>query len=299
MLDSHPRIAIPYESHFFVPYYRRRHEWGNLDSERERRNLVASILREPYVARWDQEISIADVDLDACTTLENTIACIFRTYARLCGKDLWGDKTPAYISHLDVLNRMFPSCSFIHVIRDGRDVALSLLDQFWGPSDFVNAIRYWNDNAYCARKMLAMLPEHRVMELKFEDLVDEPEKWLRQITDFLGLDFHSAMLDGYRGTARRKVGHRIGAHHTNLSLPPTQSIAYKWKRRLGPADQAIAGEIAGPMFQSLSYPEGTTKSTFKLFRKAYHCMRGSYAWRFNRANSTIEAKAKENSSRLV
>jgi hypothetical protein len=280
MLDSHSRIAIPHESHFFVDCYRDRLSFDFTDNK-GRLDLVQRILAEPYVRRWDVSLSADEIDLTRCVGLSETIHEIYSTYARRLGKDLWGDKTPAYISEIHILNRLFPRARFIHLVRDGRDVALSILKQWWGANDFVTAIRDWATTVGWARKMLAMLPEDRWLEVRFEDLVSEPEQELRKITDFLGIDFEPCMLNSYTRSAARKVGDRINQHHHHLRREPQTSQAFKWRQSLGPADQAIAFELAGSLLAELGYPPGATSHPLRIMRKAYHRLRE--AWYYRRA----------------
>lgn len=284
MLDAHSRVAIPYESHFFVKYYADEDLVGDLGCEAGRRALVDRILAEPYVRRWDYHPDPGEIDLDACGDLATAIAQVYSAYARHFGKDLWGDKTPSYISELHVMNRMFPDAKFVHVIRDGRDVALSVLRQRWGANDFAAALRDWVREVTCARKMLAMLPVDRFLELKFEDLVSDAPCQLRRVADFLGLNFEEGMVSGYMRRASDKVGDRINEHHANLLGAPSADQAYKWRSSLGPADQAVAFEIAGQTFVELGYPPGVREHPLRLARKAYHRLRGSYEWRRHRRN---------------
>jgi Sulfotransferase family len=278
MLDSHSRIAIPYESHFFVPYYRNRQGF-DLTGNEGRLELVSRILAEPYVQVWDQQLSPAEIDLSRCTGLAETINEIYSTYARRLGKDLWGDKTPAYISDIDVLNALFPAARFIHIVRDGRDVSLSILKQWWGANNFLSAMQHWTSTVTCARKMLAMLPQERWLEVRFEDLVSEPERELRRVTDFLGLKFQPAMLSAYRSNAAHKVGEAIKQHHVHLREQPSASQAFKWRQALGPADQAVAFEVAGPLLTELGYPPGVTSHPLRILRKCYHRLREAYYYR--------------------
>lgn len=281
MLDSHSRIAIPYESKFFIRYYMQRDKLGDLTIESGRQTLVLKILNERMVDRWEKKITINDVNLDNCVSLEKTISELFEAYARAFNKDIWGDKTPSYITHLDVLNKMFPDCRFVHIVRDGRDVASSLINQWWGPNDFTSAVYYWNEKVTCAKKMLKMLPDNRYIEVRFEDLVTEPEDILRNITDFLGVEFEQNMLSGYLDTAASKIGDNIVKKvHPHLGESPSKTQALKWISSLPKVDQAIAFDIAGATLTELGYPRGATKSRWKLLRELYHRTNGAYAWRF-------------------
>lgn len=279
ILDSHSRIAIPDESNFIVQFYKDRGTFGDLSTKSSRLALVQKILDEPFLARWDHRIEVDDVDLDECTTLAAAVDQVYGAYARHSGKDIWGDKTPMYISDLHIINKMFPTCRFIHLIRDGRDVALSLIQRRFGPSDFAGAIRFWKRNVECARKMLAMLPDDRYIEVKFEDFVSDPASHLRRITDFLEVDFEPNMLCLHQELANVKVGELVNSYHSNLLTPISTSQTNKWMKRLGRADQAIAHEEAGIILHELGYPEGATRHALKVVRKAYHRLRQSYLWR--------------------
>ena len=68
ILDSHSRLAIPYESHFIEEYYQELNLFGDLTDEANRRRLIRSILSEPFVAHWDQPIQVEDIQLDTCTS---------------------------------------------------------------------------------------------------------------------------------------------------------------------------------------------------------------------------------------
>ncbi len=280
MLDCHSRIAIPYESYFFIDYYKNKNSFGDLQSIDNRITLVKSILSERYVQQWDQNISADDIDIDECVSLEKTINQIYTVYAKCFDKDIWGDKTPLYIEHIDIINKMFPTARFVHIIRDGRDVALSTVQQYWGANDFVSAIKHWERTLVTARKMLHMLPRERYIELKFENLVLNPSKEIKKITDFLEVNFEEAMTHSYMNKAANKVGDRITKHHKHLTSSPSESQAFKWKKNLKSVDQAIAHEIAGPILAELGYPEGCTTHPYKTLRKAYHRIREAYKWRF-------------------
>ena len=280
MLDTHPRIAIPNESHFITEIYKKPSLWQNLESLQNRELLVKKILESKYVREWDVQLKQEDINLDRCTTFANTINEVFSAYARAHQKDIWGDKTPKYLFDIDILNKLFPDARYIHIIRDGRDVALSFIRQWFGPNDFVSAMKFWERNVTFIRKMLNMLPDSQVMEIRFEDLVEKPREKLEAITNFLNLPFYDNMISGYRKKAAQKVGERIDAHHANLSKPPSAEQSFKWKKNLSKADQAIAYEIAGPLLEELGYEPGNKYHRMKFIRKGYHPIYEAVYWRF-------------------
>jgi hypothetical protein len=275
MLDSHSRLAIPYESHFFVPFYQKQDTFGDLASRECRARLVEEILAEPYVQQWDGTPAIEDVDLDKCGSLSGAINEVYSAYARRRGKDLWGDKTPAYTGHVHILDRLFPDARYVHIIRDGRDVALSITQQWWGIKDFASALGYWRQLVETARGFLRTLPAERFVELRFEDLVADPERELRRIAALLRVDFEPTMIDGYRANASQKVGKRIDQQHVHLKRAPSTDQCYKWKASLPEADRAIAHEIAGSLFRDLGYASGVADHRLKMLGTAIRRIGGA------------------------
>ncbi|KPQ01374.1 sulfotransferase [Marinobacter sp. HL-58] len=271
MLDSHPRIAIPYESHFFTEYYRHRESINDeLNQPELRQNVVERILNEKYVKGWDYTPSIEAIDLSNCSNLAETIRELYVAYARHHGKDIWGDKTPSYITNIDVLNNLFPDAKYIHLVRDGRDVALSLMQQWFGPNDFITALNFWKERIMVGQKMLAMLPPDRVFLLKMEDLAEAPEERLHDLCEFLEVDYAPEMLTAFSRKAANKVGNRIDSHHAGLSGPIDIGNVTKWKKVLSGPDQAIAWEYAGSILNELGYPPGTKRHWAKNIFKVKH-----------------------------
>jgi hypothetical protein len=157
------------------------------------------------------------------------------------------------------------------------------MQRWWGANDFINAMRYWDRTLICARKMLKMLPRERYIELRFEDLISNPAKEMKKITDFLEVDFEKKMVDDYFKNAFDKIGDgRIQNFHPNLTKPPQASQAYKWQKTLKPVDQAIAYQIAGNTLVELGYSKGVTNYPLKIFREGYHRLREAYEWRIRK-----------------
>ncbi|MBA2741619.1 MAG: sulfotransferase, partial [Actinobacteria bacterium] len=118
ILDRSTGIAIPDESHF-IPQLARRHP-GPVDRD----TFLEDLRRVRTLARWG--ITVADVAplVEPGSDTGAAIAAVFRAYAAKAGKPRWGDKTPAYMRYLPLLDRLFPDALYVHLIRDGRDCAL-------------------------------------------------------------------------------------------------------------------------------------------------------------------------------
>ena len=173
MLDAHPALAVPPESHFaLAPSVRA---------------LRRALRRDPWFALWG--IEAPDLHGLGCA---DAVRAVFAAYAAARGKPRYADKTPHYVSHLPELAARFPEAQFVHVVRDGRDVALSLLEVPWGPDTLEDAARHWRRRVLEGRD--AGLPPDRYRELRYEALVADPERELRALAPWLGLEYAAAML---------------------------------------------------------------------------------------------------------
>jgi len=126
-----------------------------------------------------------DRGADPSRALRRMISVLFDTHARRDGKLRWVNKTPAYIDILPVLGRVFPEMRFVHCVRDGRDVAASVLSQPWGPKTVEEAAQWWVNKVRRGRAFGALRPS-RYFEVRFEDLLAAPEYTLSRVFAFVG-----------------------------------------------------------------------------------------------------------------
>lgn len=106
--------------------------------------------------------------------------------------EVWGDKTPAYLAHIPLLHRTFPSARFIHLVRDPRDRSLSVR-RTWG-KDILRAADRWETNVMEARQFGENHDEVNLLEIRYEDLLEDPEGTLRTVCDYLSVRFEEEML---------------------------------------------------------------------------------------------------------
>src|SRR5262249_51997802 len=118
-------------------------------------------------------------------------------------KPRWGDKTPYYAGHMHLIQSLLPEARFIHLIRDGRDVGLSVKDLWFGPNSLVEAAHWWAAGIQRARQQAGDLRYY--LEIQYEDLVARPESTLQRVCAFLDLPWHPGMLDCHQ-TATERIG---------------------------------------------------------------------------------------------
>jgi hypothetical protein len=108
------------------------------------------------------------------------------------GARRWGVKLQRKIARVDEFAEIWPKAQFVHIIRDGRDVAASHLRTVtWGYRQVTDAATGWLE---VVGRPYRVAPDGRYLEFRYEDLVSAPESTLRRITEFLDLPWHAAVL---------------------------------------------------------------------------------------------------------
>lgn len=258
ILDSHPLMAIPDETHFLVGMGLRRASYVNargFDHDAFLSDLVArpgfrSLGLVPERVR-DHLASTSPADF------ADAVRGVFSLYAASRGKTRYGDKTPLQVLHVQELAEIFDDARFVHIIRDGRDVALSYLDIPWGAESVEEAAYLWKRAVQAGQRAGSVLGPARYREIRYEDLVGEPEETVRWLCPFLELDFDPAMLR-YHERADEVAG-TMGMPETRQGLyrPPTAGLR-DWRAQMAPADVARFELIAGDLVSALGYERATT-----------------------------------------
>lgn len=249
ILDRSPGIAIPDES-FFVPLLARRHP-RRIDRER----FLDDLRRIPTLVAWGLDVAEVAPRVRARMPTGQAIAAVFEAYAARAGKPRWGDKTPMYMRHLALLERLFPDARYVHLVRDGRDAALSFLQmppgtytRTWAhPDSTAEFACLWRTEVDAARRLGERLGPARYHELRYEDLVAGPERTVSAICEFAALPFSESMIE-YTGA----VDVSAKPHQQRLLQPPTAGVR-DWRTDLSPEDARAFEAIAGDLLHDLGY----------------------------------------------
>lgn len=264
MLDAHPALAIPGETHFLAALT------GSRPAGREEfLRIVTGAQSWPNMNMQPADLEAALVDAGPFS-ITNGLRAFYGLYARRLGKERWGDKTPTYRVCMPGIQGILPEAAFIHLIRDGRDVALSYQGLWFGPGDDMEAqARFWVEQIAIARRDSARLG--RYMEVRYEDLVTDTGRVLGKICDYLELEFHPAMLD-YHNAAQGRLAEmvqpvipkeqppvdleRFLSIHDRTKQPPDAGRIARWRTEMKEADRRRYEAIAGPLLRELGYERG-------------------------------------------
>ena len=121
------------------------------------------------------------------------INSIFSSYKNKKDAKYWVEKTPMNSAYATFWYRCFPNLKIINIIRDGRDVACSLRNVVWGIKDYKNGVDWWVDNLSQALREQRYLPQNSYLNVKYEDLVFNKIETLKNIVDFLNIDWSDSL----------------------------------------------------------------------------------------------------------
>jgi hypothetical protein len=270
MLNQHSRLCVPFESVFIPTFYRRLTEFGYLGQTANMQRLLDEIAADPWVIKGKLIPDKSSVLGRSPRDYAELVDAIFTTLASSQGKTRWGDKTPTYVLDIDVLWDMFPGCRIVHLVRDGRDVAQSLRHLSWGSRNLLKTAADWRWKVMLGRKMGRMIPDN-YLEIRYEDLVTNPEATLRVICDHLGgITFEREMLN-YSDTAKDSMPEASLRWHLSSVSKPDKSKVLQWKERLSVNDQILFDEVAGDALELFGYERAAHKPNLgtKIRRARY------------------------------
>lgn len=269
ILNQSGVIAIPSETHFVPLFQRWLHLAGDLDRPGNRRRLAKAIFSflRIWLARAEDERDFAAVTRHSLLAIENEadhvansarnyaelVLGLFAAYARSQGAEIAGDKS-AFFEHMP-LERMDAAIGgqarFIHIIRDGRDVGLSWLKIKVGPRSLDEAAKAWARHV-TGKRAWGTLHPNRYHELRYEDLLAEPEKALRAVCGFADIPYSDALLGFHAAPYARDIAN--STTHGRLSQPLDPGNHGKWRTGMT-AEEVVAFEaITGSVLADCGYP---------------------------------------------
>lgn len=190
----------------------------------------------------------------------------FATRVRVqAGKARWAEKTPQNIRHLDWILERFPQASIIHIIRDGRDVVCSMRqhpDWRWSNGGWQKVLVPRSIEWYAKRWLgdtaagMAWRADPRYVEVRYEDLVADPEAVLRTICDGIGVALDAAWLaqvsrraddvppDGHAGDVPGRPDYEGAVSSASVG---------RWREDLTAAERREVVRLCGPRLRELGY----------------------------------------------
>ena len=253
LLSSHPNLTFPNESHFIPKLYR---AYGNPKDSRSAIKLARTILSLDHVRL--RELPLQPSSFADCRSYREIISRVYQAWSKKKGKIRWGDKTPQYVAEIPTLLEIFPSCKIIHIYRDGRDVALSWLNQKFGPENIFTAASRWKYFVNAGRRAGASLSSQSYLEISYEALLASTEETMRRVCAFVEEPFFRNVLTPNSFDGQLSVFRKKKKSVSNSEI--IKSNSGKWKYVMSPSDRVVFESIAGELLNALGYEtDGKTR----------------------------------------
>jgi hypothetical protein len=249
MLGAHSDIICTPESHFKIDVLRSS-AWQN---EAIDMSAVLEMIRQHWRFKlWQLAIKstlkpIHEMNHSYAALLNEIVAQYARQQAK-AEATIWVDHTPENISYTSRLVSLFPQARMIHIVRDGRAVAASIMPLDWGPNSIIKAAAWWT--RMVSYGLAAESAMDNVIRIKYEDLVFYPEKSLRSLCEFLEIDYQPGMV---KATGFTPPAYTTG-QHTLIGLKPETRLATRWEERLTPRQIEIFEHLTRDLLTFLGYP---------------------------------------------
>ncbi len=264
IVSAHPKIVITPEAHWIPLWFEQRRGLtaGGLVTP----ELVSELLAHDKFALFGlgRETLISLAGSGQPISYASFVSGIFDLYGEARGKKTVGNKTPDSVRRIGTLHTLWPEARFVHLIRDGRDVALSLMNwpsvrtkkpgtfPTWKDNPVSTAALWWELNVRRGREAGEALGPELYRELRYESLVAHPEQECATLCEFLGLAYDEAMLsyhEAFTAAAGQEVVH---------DRQPITSGLRNWRAQMPPNDVERFEAAVGVLLDEMGYPRAFT-----------------------------------------
>jgi hypothetical protein len=276
ILQLHPRVVSGWESHAYPSVYealrdadprradagqgllarvRREHDAGAVGLSRYIGADPLARLLDAALARWRSEPTWTYANAAAWL-----VRAVFDRYFTLIGgrpQDLFVEKTPLHVRFAEEILRDFPEARLVHVLRDGRDVCVSMqmraLGADWSPADRRTQIELWRDSVERGLQVLERHPE-RTLGLRYEDVKADPEREIARLYGFAGVPH-----DRKRVARAARDSDFSRYPRTGDGLHLRKGAVGDWRNHFDPQDEALFESLAGDLARRCGYDDAPSR----------------------------------------
>ncbi len=272
MVNAHPKIAVMPEAPWMYQLFKQRN--GITPHGTVTADLIPALLEHPKFATLgitgDQLLPL--IGEDQHPTYAAFVRRIFDLYGMMQGKDLVGNKTPGLVRRLEVVHEHWPEARIINLIRDGRDVFLSMKNRplhshdseahpGWTEDPVSRGALWWELSVQLGRKAGKSLGPRLYYEVRYESLVNHPTEACARLCDFLEVPQSDAMLRFYESGKTKKASRPL--------IPGLRD----WRSQMSAEDIERFESAAGKMLDDLGYPRAFPHPSPELVERSVRMRR--------------------------
>ena len=276
MLDNHPQLTVANDTHFITRAAKqvlRKDPQPLLTPE-----LLSAVKSYRRFYRMGLAEEQVDQAAENCRTYAEFVGRLYALRGQKMQKKFSGEKTPDNCRKIPALHVLFPAARFVHIIRDGRNTALSTLNwatgtkgpgkwPLWKRDPVGTCALWWRWQAGTGQRDGEILGRSHYLRVKYENLVAYPDKELRAIATFLGIPFSGDMANYHTGKTRTEPG--LSAK--SAWLPPTRNLR-DWRNDMPGEDVEVFEGIAGGLLKQNGYACLANPASAKVASRVNDCL---------------------------
>lgn len=276
MLDNHPQLTVANDTHFITRAAKielRKEADPVLTNE-----LLTKVRNYRRFGRMGLGATDVEKAAEGCRTYSAFVSKLYDIRAEHMGKPLSGEKTPDFCRQIPALNKMFPRAKFVHIIRDGRDTALSAMNwatstkgpgkwSLWAEDPVGTCALWWRWQAGTGMRDGHTQDEGIYHPVRYERLVEDPSNELSAIAAFLGIPNADEMGNFFVG--KTKTNPNLSAK--SAWLRPTKGLR-EWRNQMDEEDVAVFEGITHTLLKQLGYKLAGHEVTGVVSHRVQRCM---------------------------
>jgi hypothetical protein len=211
------------------------------------------------------------------------VSALMTSWAQDRGKPRWGEKTPEHCMCWQPIREGFPNAQVIHIVRDGRDVAISWRTTRFGPKHIYAQAKLWVSYVRQIESIGATMTADSYYRLRYEDLITDFEPTMHRLCDFLSEKFESDSMARFYLNDMEYNSDSL--NRLNLKQPLLMSNTQKWKKQMNPQQLRLFEAVAGDLLEQMGYSRAVSGAEIgRLAAMRYKyiehpVLRAANAWR--------------------
>jgi hypothetical protein len=268
--DSHQQLSVPPESGFMEWWYQKYKNWNVSDSKNSDRiiQFCSDLESSKKFETWNFDIHLFKdlISTELPSSYSQLLTLVYTSFGLQQGKNIvaCGDKNNYYIKKTKLIHDVFPKAKFLHMVRDGRDVATSYkaLKNLESTSKYIPKLpnniteiaNEWQENNQILTSFFKTLPAHQVLTVRYEDLILKLEEECKKITNFLNVPFDKNMLNYYNINKALNLEPKetLDWKKKTLEKPDVSNIG-KYKELLSKEEITLFNSIAKQTLNQFNY----------------------------------------------
>jgi hypothetical protein len=251
MLGNHENLVVPPESLLFKMFWSFRGNYRDLSRLENQKELLKDMIASRIIGYWSPRPDFFNAaSLITKPGFGGVVEALILSYGT--GKEIrrWGEKSPGHAFYWPQIKSCFPDARVIHIVRDGRDTALSFLKARMGPKTFYAAANYWVAYLRQMDRVRSGSSSSNFIEVRYEDLIENPERDLRKICVFLDIPYSGRMLKFHDNDSIYRTDSR---NAENLQKPVITSNKEKWRSQMSREELREFESVADSYLLSYGY----------------------------------------------